>query len=207
MNSRLHTPRFDWLSDSKKCNSRPEWDTVLFETEEFAAIPSLGSLVPGWILIVPKKRIINLAALSEVERGRLIRFTCSIEDKMKTFGQKVYRFEHGGLESSLVSCGVEQAHMHLVPLPFDLVDMALKSTDVDWGIKSSQSATWEGISTSTEYLMMADENRFYTGEVRQPTSQWFRKLIAENTGQPEKWDYKRYPNFENIGLTLTDMAA
>ena len=55
--------------------------------------------------------------------------------------------------------------------------------------------------------MMADENRCYGGVVENPTSQWFRKLIAKNTGQPDKWDYKLYPNLENIDLTLTDMAA
>lgn len=206
MNQRLHKSRFDWLTSGGPCASRPEWDTVLCETDEFAAIPSLGSLVAGWILIVPKRPMANLAELSNFERKSLLDFTSSIIQTMEVFGENVYQFEHGGLAKSPISCGVEQAHLHLVPLPFDLIEAALTSQEIDWTKQSSYLDLWERLPAKTEYLMMSDHNRSFSGIVKNPTSQWFRKLIAANTGQSKEWNYKLFPNLGNIDVTLKAMA-
>src|SRR5260370_23725079 len=50
-------------SNLVSANSSDYWNRPLFESANFVVIPSLGSLVEGWVLIVPKKHFICMGAL------------------------------------------------------------------------------------------------------------------------------------------------
>jgi diadenosine tetraphosphate (Ap4A) HIT family hydrolase len=39
------------------------WNKPVFETSKFVVLPSLGSLVEGWLLLIPRKHAICLGAL------------------------------------------------------------------------------------------------------------------------------------------------
>jgi len=43
------------------------WDRPLLGSDHFVAIPSLGSLVRGWLLVVPRCHYLNLAKLPNEE--------------------------------------------------------------------------------------------------------------------------------------------
>ena len=99
----------------------PEWNTPLFESPNFVALPSLGALVEGWLLLVPKQHFIAMGALPE-----------SLCDEMTAMKQLLWSalqecygtscaFEHGPSASLRdVGCGVDHAHLHFVPTSFDL---------------------------------------------------------------------------------------
>jgi hypothetical protein len=40
--------------------ARAPWNEFLIETENFAVVPSLGALVEGWLLMVPKEHYISM---------------------------------------------------------------------------------------------------------------------------------------------------
>ena len=51
----------------KKFNDLVSYNVRLYETENFAVIPSLGSIVEGWLLIIPKKHYLSYGYLSSEE--------------------------------------------------------------------------------------------------------------------------------------------
>lgn len=44
---------------------RQSWDNPVFESRNFVVVPSLGSLVEGWMLLLPKKHLLSMGALPE----------------------------------------------------------------------------------------------------------------------------------------------
>ena len=80
----INTSRFNWLTDPVQGCEKPLYDVVVDETAEFVALPSLGSLVTGWLLVVPRRRIPSMAFLSAAENeelelvcGAVIKASCS----------------------------------------------------------------------------------------------------------------------------------
>src|SRR3954463_3923790 len=98
--------------------SREVWNRPLLETDNFAVIPSLGALIEGWVLLVPKLHCVSLGALPDTLRDeadsleRVMRMTLRAQ-----YHHPIVSFEHGPSASLHgTGCGVDHAHLHLVPL-------------------------------------------------------------------------------------------
>jgi ATP adenylyltransferase len=90
---------------------------VAFETANFAAIPSLGPLVPGHLLLCPKKHFRSFGALPAEYDAEFVdvlsKLTCLLREM---YSPQVHLFEHGmAQKGTRVLCTVEHAHLHLVP--------------------------------------------------------------------------------------------
>src|ERR1700730_17619345 len=69
--SSMSRRRFDWIVDSTVESDPLPWNIPVREAERFVAVPSKGSLVPGWVLVVPRQRVLNLWRLPDAERDEL----------------------------------------------------------------------------------------------------------------------------------------
>jgi ATP adenylyltransferase len=185
------------------------WNTPVQESELFVAIPSKGSLVPGWTLVIPRRRLINLSKLSQTQVCELNDFCRALRNTLNSLGDQIFEFEHGAQEvGSIMGCGVDQAHLHVVPLPFDLLESALAERTVEWVRAHPFDSPWTCVSDDSEYLMVRrPETKALVGRVLQPVSQWFRKLIARELGLPNSWDYRCSPRLDNIQKTLELFTA
>src|ERR1039458_10394749 len=102
--------------------SRNLWDTSLFESRNFVAIPTVGALVEGWLLVVPRTPILSFARLSTPLFSELEIFLDEIIPAIQSVYGPVSVFEHGpSCAASVVGCGVDYAHLHLVPVDCDLL--------------------------------------------------------------------------------------
>lgn len=181
---------------------RPAYDRPVAQTEHFVALPTLGSLVTGWLLVVPRRRMDNLSFLDAVERQALKSFVATLVDIVRAKESEVYLFEHGGHAGSAIACGVDQAHLHIVPLSFDLVAKATEAPGVQWTALRCGEIPW-GLNDPSEYLSVCRAgDAWHLGRPRLPTSQWFRRLIAAELGIPERWDYRQYPEHSIMDSTL-----
>src|SRR4051794_17392481 len=109
--------RFAWITDDAMPRTDAGWDLEILRTERFVALPSVGALVPGWTLVVPRRPLRNLSETSPQERTELAQIADTIAHALGMKGEHVYCFEHGSCEAgSLTGCGVDQAHLHIVPL-------------------------------------------------------------------------------------------
>lgn len=199
--------RFAWIIDDSLPRSEALWDREILRTERFVAVPSAGSLVAGWTLLVPRRPMLNLSQTDASERGELDEIALQIADKLARIGQEVFFFEHGSrAKGSLTGCGVDQAHLHVVPLPFDLVAAALARPDagIAWRAARDTAPPFDALPKDGEYVALwsRGDRRPMIGEVIQPVSQWLRRVIADELGIGAQWDYRKHPQPTQVRETL-----
>jgi ATP adenylyltransferase len=189
------------LSNSPE-NSAASWcDRVLQETKNFIVIASIGAIVPGWLLIVPKRRLANMSLLTATERQELVWLRERVSSLMATNGLPVFEFEHGDFVGGPHGCGVDQAHLHIVPLSFDLISIAKQTEPALQWKRQDAPLSWTG--NRNPYLYVGTPNEYgYIAYPEEPKSQWFRKIIAAESGLVSCWDYKKFPFFRNVAHTI-----
>lgn len=175
------------------------FESTWLHAEGYRAMVSVGALVPGWTLVCPVDHVINLS--SHYKRSAFWSFASTaahvLEDR---YGPCAF-FEHGaGAEGSSTGCGVGHAHGHLVPLALSLEGEARRvAPHLDW-VKCPASDIG-AVASDREYLFVAEK---FAGAqsvgslciLEEPTSQFFRRLIAQMLGVGDLYDYKKYPMLE-----------
>lgn len=175
-------------------------DEVLYETDNYYAVSSIGGFIPGWTLVFPKKHNLNMSTLYSNQDLNLFIYDV-YKAVTELYGPSVV-FEHGSNnESSQTSCGVAHAHIHIVPFNQNIEILARgASSDIVW--KEAKLNAIDKISKDSEYFFCANK---YTGLdtkgslalLSTPQSQFFRKILAKAVGLVDLYDYKKY-HFEEI---------
>lgn len=188
------------------------YNSPLFETENFKVVPSLGAMVEGWLLIVPKNHILSFAYL---EYDLFEEFE-SLQKEVVSLLKDVYKtnvcvFENGAINcKSLVGCGVDYAHVHYVPLNIDIrreISMFCKFS-LNWRSISRISELKQFISLDSPYLYIQDSKEDnYVAKIEFPRSQFIRQIIANHLGFPEKFDWKIYPFDAEIVNTINRIKS
>ncbi|MEO9827644.1 MAG: HIT domain-containing protein [Paracoccaceae bacterium] len=198
--------KFHWLFLPGPKSTTALYDKIVEETRNFAVLPTKGSLVPGWLLIVPKfptPRMADVPQNMSNELNDLLgRLTAKLENEFGT----AYTFEHGGLKGSRVSCGVDQAHLHVAPLKFDLVNAAQSESPNGW-FPVDPDRLLPTKAAGGEYWFASDGDSAICKMIDRPQSQFFRKIIAKESGNEELWDYREEDFIENVALTIDAMGA
>lgn len=187
-----------------------EYNRVLFESDNFIVIPSLGSLVPGWLLAIPRHYTLNLSQLCDNELQELDSLALECELKLKKkFQCEVVRFEHGPkVTRSKVGCGVDYAHLHILPVNFDLVDGLKSRLEVhyDW----IEMASFDSLSTippNTDYLYYRNRaNQHFITYQHDIPSQLFRRVVAHELSAPESFDWKSFPQIATVEETIKSFS-
>jgi len=181
------------------------WNKPLFETANFAVIPSLGSLVPGWLMVVPRTHVICAGALSLDLVHEMQQLSSQVVAHLeRSFGQ-VCIFEHGpSTWRKSTGCSVDHAHLHIVPVGFDLAAAAqpFMPSNSDW-----QYGDWgscrEAYLQGLDYLYI--EQPVGLGRISTNTefpSQVFRKAIAQQLGIIEQFSWRDFPKFDVAARTV-----
>jgi diadenosine tetraphosphate (Ap4A) HIT family hydrolase len=184
-------------------SSDEPWDEVLFETESFVVVPTAGSIVEGWLLVVPK---VDALAFADVvgRRGSEAEEVLSVVRKAvkAVYGSSVV-FEHGpSRPGTQAGCTVDPAHLQVLPSVADLEAGACELMP---------SMTWEPMSgvRDLEFLESRSRSYLYLDEgnpmVALPPhipSQLFRRVIARAVGRGERYDWRTHPDRENAEATV-----
>lgn len=192
----------------KKFNTPDFYNTRLYETKHFAVIPSLGSIVEGWLLIIPKKHYLSLGYLqspelySELES--LLEYIGYITKKL--YGEYIL-FENGAFCSDkLVGCGVDYAHIHIVPTHENLIEIIENDFHIKYNWKKIDSIleSQNFVMNNKPYLYYRNQQgiSYITTDNNIP-SQLFRKAIAYKNGYTDKYDWKTEIFKNNILRTIT----
>ncbi len=190
---------------SRGFESQP-WDVLLFESERFAAVPSRGSIVPGWVLIVTKEHRICMGEVPTESQQELAKFTSAVRKAVRqAFGPTVV-FEHGpSVPNQSVGCGVDHAHLHIVPTSCDLVAglSDVHPEPVTWCRVTALEDVTACYRRGKSYLFVEQEEGLcWVGTAHELPSQAFRKVIARSVGRSEQFDWKLYPEIENGWVTV-----
>lgn len=179
-------------------NRQPYSRSIVAEMGEASALPSIGALAIGHLLVCPRSHERSIAAApSEVQadvEALHRRLRGALEGRL---GRYVFAFEHGSSEGGpRVACSIEHAHLHLLPWSVDPSQLFL-----------SRIPRWEewtaGRVGGREYLRIWVDGRWL---VTYPegdgfASQFARRLLFESVGRSD-WDWKRYPQQRVVADTL-----
>lgn len=181
----------------------PTWiDEPIYETDSFVVLPSVGALVEGWMLVLPREHFINASCVATSLRNefaQVVDHTISVV--ADEFGPPTV-FEHGpSSDGSRLGCGVDHAHVHVVPLPFNLEDeLLVQSGGLEWS--SRECHMTELPPQSRDYLALSmGSSRTLLAFPEVAVSQFFRRRIAAALGRPEDYDYRSHPFLEKVATT------
>lgn len=195
--------RFEWVIRGEVRGEDQICDLDLGLNKDIAVVPTLGSLVPGWLLLVPRASAVSIADSEEEVRQSMNALAKSLQPSLRYFAPEVTYFEHGPAAiGSQIGCGVDQAHVHAVPLDFDLLEVTSGWSEQHSWLSIDPDDPWPGIESGKSYYLIYREDRALVCYPEFETSQFFRRVIANKLGCPESWDYRKYPWYRNAQQTV-----
>ncbi|MBU1975912.1 MAG: hypothetical protein KKG59_05910 [Nanoarchaeota archaeon] len=175
---------------------------ILYETDNFVVFPALGCFIEGYLLIAPKQHYISVGTMP----SSLVAEMEEIKNRVKNiitqeYGEPVV-FEHGPSAQMLKGvCCIDHAHLHVVPFKMNLhahVSDHFQGSEIS-GLDQLKSAGQKA------YLFTeGDKQHVFLLDAAIPT-QLIRKIIAKEAGITEKWDWRTYPEIENLKKTITNL--
>jgi ATP adenylyltransferase len=195
------------LSETRK--STEPWDAVLYDSREFLVAPTKGSIVPYWVLLVPKASVLNFARLSRHDLCKPFEMVATVASRFNS--SSFIWFEHGASTlGSATGCGVDHAHIHILLQPrFSFSDFhseAAGSSDDAWTQASSREA-YEQIVPHEDYYVCGDHKSAFVARGKSLGRQFFRKVIAKLEHVPTEWDYEQYHHLPNVLKTIGALEA
>ena len=177
------------------------------------AMPTIGQLFPGSLLIIPITHIETMSSLREDEMSQLSSFINDLEAAISHEGP-VIAFEHGARCETGGGCGIYHAHLHLVPVPNHISVTDLLPIGIDSEPFNSAISIVDGLCTlrySSEYLIVRDSQknvRFIeslTSFGKQYPSQYFRRRLTELFNLHCSWDWRTYQEPEQYVFETINM--
>lgn len=184
----------------------PPWDTVLYSDENFVVAPTKGSLIPHWLLVIPRNPATSFRSLSLANAHSSFHEVLRIINLHFGAPAELIWFEHGASAvGSQTACGVDQAHIHvLLRPPFSFEQFAQHVlTDSLYSWRTAYSPFVHPLGTTRlDYLVFGNSQLCYFSDLTcPPKSQYFRRVVAHMVGRPRHWHYAQYPHKLNSLLT------
>lgn len=193
-------------------SGRADHDRPLLQTPDWVVAPTLGAVIPNWLLAIPRETALSFREWRSVT-GRSP--PCVVEEiisHLHLSGDEVIWFEHGPrAKGTVVGCGADYAHLHLLIRPSfsfsDFLNEAITRSGLDWQVLNSDSG-YSRLGEDSSYLIAGSGDRVaFAEDVDRVGSQFFRKIVASLVGLPETWDYRVHSHAGNIRETVRDFHA
>lgn len=186
-------------------NEQNEADLIIYESPNFIVVPELGSIKPGYLMILPKKHeYLSIAQMPKMYMPEYEQVCEDVETILKgTFGvnKPVTFFEHGSGPSGITSHAksIVHAHVHVI------IDFELKQKYLDMvQMKPCPDISAAAHTHYFAYKVGAKGNRVccYDDEVY-VQRQYPRQIMAMEMGlAPNLYNWRKTHFVENIHTTL-----
>lgn len=187
------------------------WNQVLWESVNFLAMPTLGAIVEGWLLVVPRAHYLCAGALPPdllVELDQFLRF---VADRVEQEYGPAAIFEHGpSCVGEAVGCTVDHAHMHIVPTRDDLIEGArgIAPKTLQWRRAVGLADARDLHLRRLPYLYVEQpRGNAHIATGSNIPSQLFRRVVAHFMGAPEHYDWRQFPETRNVEATIEKLGG
>lgn len=204
--------RFAALFRASAPDSKPEHDQVLLDGEDWVVVPTLGAIVPNWLIVVPRAPALNFCAwkkrLGKTPQTVLI----DLCDRLELSCSDVVWFEHGPADSnSEIGCGADHAHLHIIFRPCftfkAFVEQTIALSGTTW-TKARFDEAYDVLPSEESYLVAGSgEDSILSTSVESVGSQFFRRVVGVLSDQAGVWDYRLFPHKRNIMETIVNFRA
>lgn len=173
---------------------------------ECTLILDTGPVVQGHTLLVSNEHYPSMAAVAENEQAGLEGARMDTITLMREVFGEVTLVEHGAatFARNAGAC-VDHAHIHFVPGRHDITGRIER----DFGTMTSFS-TWRGLTTfflRVPYLaIQLSEHEIFGVTAPVCSTQYLRRLIAEDAGSTELWNWRDSIRWKDKSRTLRDLT-
>lgn len=185
------------------------WNVSLVDTDLFTVVPSLGAIVPGWLLVVPKGHTICAGAMAQDHRSELEVVVHNAAEAMRAEFGRVIIFEHGPSQTGQqLGCSIDHTHIHLVPSLLDIKQAIFELYDgnIVWSKVPNMGATADAYSKGIPYLYLEQDESCYMATGASLRSQTLRRIIALYAGAIE-FDWKIDAQMDNVYSTINRLKG
>lgn len=167
-------------------------------------MPTLGMLLPGYLLAVSREHITSFAQLSSDRLQEVDGSLANIDTQLSPLFGDYFRCESGS-DNVAQFCGsggcIDHAHQHLVPA-------------ADVGTHILKALPWEQMDAYEDIAAYRGKPYIYLGKaglhyiVPEPNlpGQWMRRQLADIRNL-RSWDYALDPGLNNLNETLTKLKT
>lgn len=178
---------------------------VISAKDDYLLIASIGSLVEGYSIYIPKEHYNSFANLPQKELTKVRININRLRSVMsKVYNSKVIVAEHGtGNDVNVSSSSIYHAHLHLIPIENtkDFYPIFHKTGGRPIKIGNiSELSEFEG--ESYIYLSLDEETHLIWTNTEKFIKQYIRWACAKVVGIESKYDWKIYPFEDNIKKTV-----
>ena len=176
-----------------------KYNTIIEETDNFLIMPTIGSLVDGYLLIVYKKHLYSISKVPDEIKKEYIGIINKYRKLFKErYGKYPIVFEHGSPDpNGMCTCCLIHAHSHIVNHNY------LKEKEILKKEKFKKINSFNDIKSDTNYIYYKSDNGTdYVSYDYEPISQLMRIYIAKDLNIEEKYNWRTNPFKENIEKTI-----
>lgn len=184
--------------------------TALLESDDFVAWPSLGALVEGWILVLPKAHCLSVRDLDAAGFTRFRSFLAHAARAVEATYGPVAIVEHGPLGfGSPAGCSVDHAHAHVIPWETPLRDRLTRLCPaIEWRVVADVAAFAGATDPSAPYLLLSSPtDGTLVGVAERLPSQLIRRAIAADLDEPERFDWRTHPRLDMVRATVDSLQT
>ena len=211
-NTPQHTMgRFDAIL-REPAEKRALHNQPLFECQDWLVVPTLGAIVPNWLIVLPRQPALCLRSWKGRYGKEPRDMVRTLSAHLDTYYDDLVWFEHGPSHTqSSIGCGTDYAHLHVLFYPtFSFASFArhiIRHSMLEWTTTHSDRV-YEELPYEGSYLMAASGDvSVFVSQVECLGSQYFRRIVSLLSDRVGAWDYRRFPHMDNIKRTVENFRA
>lgn len=165
-------------------------------------VPTLGALVPGYLLIISKAHRLSVSECSQAEQEELQHLLTRIREILEQLYQKpCIAFEHGeSAQSTKSAASVSHCHVHILPFSGNLCEkIGYRTSYINFG----------ELTEIGQYTVSGEPYLFFQSNDRHNSliflekypRQLFRRILAYEIGKEDMWDWNYFPFYDNLRNT------
>lgn len=181
-------------------------EQLIRSSEHTSVFPSLGAFVDGWVLVVPREHVVATSELRDAQWRDLAEqldvANSAVRDR---FGSTVF-FEHGAAGvNRTAGCGVDHAHLHVVPWVGNLRDQIAAVPGLE-GFVWHRAGDRPQSRDTEDYIWISDATGAWITYATELPSQVVRQAMSRALGL-EWWDWKSDYRLDRAAATLAGLRT
>jgi len=169
--------------------------------------PTIGAIVPNWLLVIPRDPVLNFRDWAELHGQRPIQLLQDLSLHLGLRADEIIWFEHGpyGTGTS-IGCGLDHAHIHVLIRPCfsfaSFTDKARSLSELDW-TAGEYDDPYRMLAGESTYLMAGSgDSAIIAQGVEATGSQFFRRVVGALVDAGDAWDYRQHQHARHVRETV-----
>jgi len=180
---------------------------ILWEGDKFVLLPSIGSITPGYVLLMPRQHVRSFADLSSVELSTALDIAEQVRSIVsRRFGPTILA-EHGpGQPGTRSAACCDHAHWHLIPCdPHQVSQVYDQTAGIPTSININELCQWK----DQAYIFLSPlKHVYWVWPCSENTpSQFVRRVCANILKLEDYYDWGVFPFTENMIVTRSELGS